>query len=86
MAGRGKGVEMLPEIEIETGATMNSHAGVSAPAPLRFRINGHRFQFEGTAAEIYTIRRDLEDARRYINAARNLEQTLNCATSSGRTS
>jgi hypothetical protein len=83
MAARSKGAEMLPEIEIEIGGTIDRNGTVQ---PLRFRINGHRLQFHGTVAEIYTIRRDLEDARRYINAARNLEQPLNCATSSGRTS
>jgi hypothetical protein len=39
--------------------------------PLRFRINGHLFRFDGTSAERYAMERDLEDARKCLEAARS---------------
>lgn len=68
---------MLPDIQIEVGGTVDrTGLGGSSPAPIRFRINGHLFEFTGSVAEIYALRRDLEDARKFINAARSLHAML----------
>ncbi len=62
---------MLPKIEVQERATVvyGGAAGGYA-APLRFSINEHRFEFNGSVAEVYALRRDLEDAQKCLDAAR----------------
>jgi len=59
---------MLPEIEVKEQPTMEYHGYHGTAAPLRFTINGHRFQFSGSVAEVYTLRRDLEQLRDILRA------------------
>lgn len=70
---------MLPTIEVESGqgtAIYGDPIVGTRIVPLRFRINGHRFTFEGTDAERYALERDLNDARTYLNAVGILKRFL----------